>query len=69
MLGNANGVKYGPHCLGVPKQRSAVLRPTPRGSNPDEIEMRADGIVVEERAGEKREVDAGAARAARVQEQ
>ena len=34
VLGNANGVKIGAHCLLFPKQRSAVLRLTPRGSNP-----------------------------------
>src|SRR5438034_1194151 len=33
VLGNANGVKYGAHCLGLPKQRSAVLRFDPRGTN------------------------------------
>jgi hypothetical protein len=32
----------------------------------DEVEARADGVVVEERAGEQREVDAGSAGTARI---
>jgi hypothetical protein len=34
LLGNAIGKKNGPHCRSVPKQRSAVLLATPRGSKP-----------------------------------
>ena len=69
LIGNANGGKYGAHCSSVPKQRSGVLRVMPRGSKPTRSNRARTSWVNRDGPGEDREVDARAARPARVEEQ